>query len=132
MPLFFLPNIGFVHLAARPLTNNVQQWRANYKAVFSKASLELFISIYTMQWLSLGWSYLSSSGQDLLTPKPAAYTLQVIVCERKIFAVTTRETNHTLCICFVLVFFLCVYIAMVLDSSCAWILHICLLALYFC
>ena len=43
-------------------------------------------------------------------PKHAVYTLQVIVCKLKVFAVTTRENNCTLCICFELVFlFLCVY-----------------------
>ena len=88
------------------------------QAVVLKASLVLVISSYTMQWLSLGQSYLSSSDQDLVIPKPIAYILQVIVCELKVFAVTTRENNCTLCICLVLVFLLYVYITMVLDISC--------------
>ena len=81
------------------------------KAVLSKSSLVLFISTYTMQWLSLGRSYLFSSSRDLLMPEPAAYMLQVIVCKLKVFAVTMRENNCTLVICLVLVFFffLCVY-----------------------
>ena len=104
----------------------------NNKAVVLKASLVLFISTYTMQWLSLGWSYLSSSDQDLLMPKPAAYILHVSIYKLKVLSVTSRENNHTLCICFVLVFFFCVYIAVVLDSSCTWIQHIDLLALHTC
>ena len=71
-----------------------------------------------MQWLSLGQSYVSSCGQDLLIPKPAAYMLQVIVHKLKVSSVTTRENNLTLCICLLLFFFFYVYIAMVLDSSC--------------